>query len=110
MRKYNKVSTLTEVGYEYTKVDSTAGYTKWTYYHNGYKHRTEGPAEVYIPISGKPDTYYYYEGMLLVRDLELFHKIRTCPIEDLPLYLNSKFPLIVKDRLEATHGNIQKSG
>jgi len=61
---------------------------------DGKQHRTSGPAS----ISSDGSKYWCLNG-INVPEKE-FNKVRTCPLRDLPLYINTEFEPLVKERLK----------
>jgi len=112
MPEYKEVKELTNVGYEY-KVDMY-GAKRW--YLNGKHHREGGPAIEYI--SG--NKYWYQNGDVHREDgpaiefadgakrwylsnIEVsekdFNEVWECPLDRLPLYINTEFAPIMRRRL-----------
>ena len=111
--EYKQVQELTRVGYElliyrngdkewykdgvYHREDGPAveyadGNKYW--YKDGKRHREDGPA-----IERKNgDKVWYLNGNEVPE--EEFNKVLTCPLSELPLYLNTVFEPIVRRRLE----------
>lgn len=92
------------VGYEYTVIKSHAWFELTTYYLDGKRHRTDGPAMIYDYGSRTVEYYYLHDTLIYQDGLELFHKLNSIPLKDLPKYLNHVPDLhlsIIKERLNA---------
>jgi len=95
MIKYKKVTKLTAVGYEVKVYPSGVLH----YAFNGRPHKTDGPAIIFSK-SDHPDREdaWYIEGQIV--DKEKVLHLNTCPLSELPLYLNTKYAPLVKERLK----------
>jgi len=71
---------------------SSDGSKYW--YKDGKLHRTSGPAYI-----GSDGTKGWYLNGIEVNKKD-FNKVRTCPLRDLPLYINTEFEPLVKERLK----------
>jgi hypothetical protein len=63
------------------------------WYKNGKLHREDGPA-----IACKDGTKHYYLNGKEIKE-EDYLKVLNCPIDELPLYINTKLAPLVKRRL-----------
>jgi len=68
------------------------------WYKNNLRHREDGPAIIY------PDDteYYYLEGNRIAKVDYL--KVQNCPLEELPLYINTELAPVVRRRLQNATG------
>lgn len=66
---------------------------KW-WYKDGRRHREDGPA--LIRINGEKR---HYLNDILIKEKD-YLKVQNCPIDELPLYINTKLAPIVKRRFE----------
>jgi hypothetical protein len=95
---YKQVKKITSKGYE------VKTYSNGVIHHllNGQAHKTDGPAIIYSR-SDHPDREdgWYLHGKP-VDKVKVLH-LKECPVEELPLYMNTIYEFIVKERL---NGNI----
>jgi len=77
-------------------VINTAGLERW--YKDGKRHREDGPATIYSEGSQYWYLREYYLNGKQIKEEE-YLKVLNCPIDELPLYINTELAPVVKRRL-----------
>jgi len=119
--EYKEVKELTRVGYEFMidpfgakrwfldgelhreggpAYEDDEGYKEW--YLNGLYHREDGPAIEYPPKNGGGNEWWLKNYPV---PEEKFKEVWECPMDRLPLYINTVFAPIAKRRLSKNESN-----
>ena len=88
-----KFGELTRIGYEYIKYRD--GMDCW--FLDGLLHRPEGPA---ITHPDGTESWYLNGSRLKPSEIKQMKHLLSCPLEELPLYINTLFKPVIEWRLK----------